>query len=374
MLNREGTERNYLHDEGEAYDDDGLDGVPNTGDFGEANGVYDLSPSLQKWYEKSPADLFAAMDNAQSKRLDVWMDAGVRDFLNTAQISNSLYATLARRMDAKVFNDFPSLPGLPEGESYAYFNADYSREAMGQLTYLRYGDPEICPGTDDIQGDGNHVGPDVVHRLYTLFSFMSARMPPEGRDRAFGGALGDLESPNGTISDFGFMSEFQSEVLGTTVPFGVLLPPDYFLSDAVDEDRRYPVLYFFHGQGMRAADLVTVGLALWGSMKESVRADRVLEGKTDLQRAIIIWVDGECHDDECFTGNFYTDFEGLPRDDRRFETAFYELARHVDTTYRTKQPRLVPAGEIPRGPRRPARVTCVPESPQHVFARCQRGD
>ena len=101
------------------------------------------------------------------------------------------------------------------------------------------------------------------------------------------------------------------------------------------------LLYFFHGQGQDAEGMVAAGLILWGFMKESSRPDRIAEGKTDLQRAIMVFVDGECHGDECYTGNFYADFEGLPRQDRNFESAFYELVRHVDATYRTKQPALV---------------------------------
>lgn len=340
-----GTELNFRVDDGEPWDDDGLDGVPATGDYGEGNGEYDLSPVLQRIFERSPARYFEAMPDSQVERLDVWLDAGIRDFLNTAQITNSLFASLKGRVnDARVFDDFESLPGVDPDLGYVYFDPDYSREAMGQIAYLRYGDPSVCPSTDDILGDGNHVGPDVVHRLYTLFSFLSARIPAEGRDRSIGGELVDLESPNGSLADFGFMSSYDSELLGREQPYGVLLPPDYYLPEKQDE--RYPVLYFFHGQGMSAESMVGAGLALWGSMKESARADRIDAGLTDLQRAIIIWVDGECRDDQCWTGTFYADFEGLPRDDRRFEQAFFELMRHVDETYRTKPPRMIPKSEL----------------------------
>ena len=60
----------------------------------------------------------------------------------------------------------------------------------------------------------------------------------------------------------------------------------------------------------------------------------------------IVWVDGDCYGDTCWTGNFYADFEGLPRDDRRFEQGFIELMGHVDATYRTKQPSLVKLSEL----------------------------
>lgn len=342
LTNPTGTEGNLRYDDGEIFDDDGLDGVPATVDFGEGNGIYDLNPQLARSFERSPARLFAAMDTEQATRLDVWMDSGIRDFINSAQITNALYSSLAARVDdARIYTGFENLPGIDPNEGYIYFDADYSREAMGQVAYLQYGDVEKCPDSDDILGDGNHVGPDVVDRMYTLFSFLSERMPKQGRDKSIGGDIADLESENGALTDFGFLESYESEALGRTVDYGVSLPPDYFLSDAVAEDRRYPVLYFFHGQGQDAQGMIAIGYLLFGAMKESAREDRYQDGITDFQRSIIVWVDGECKDDQCWTGNFYADFEGRARDDRQFEQAFLELVRVVEDRYRVKAPELV---------------------------------
>ncbi|HEY1101501.1 MAG TPA: hypothetical protein VGF99_21355, partial [Myxococcota bacterium] len=184
---------------------------------------------------------------------------------------------------------------------------------------------------------------DVASRIFTLFSFLSARMPAQGRDVAFGGDISAL-APSGRLSDFAFLTQYDSEVMQRPIEYGVLLPPDYFVEE--NADVRYPVLYFFHGQGMQASNLVSLGLALLGPMKESARADRQIDNVTDLQRAIIIWADGNCDGDACYTGNFYTDFKGLPRDDRRFEAGFYELARHVESTYRVKTPELIPLAQL----------------------------
>ena len=49
-----GTEGNASWDEGEAYEDHGLDGVPDTNDYGEGNGTYDISQGLAKILEVSP--------------------------------------------------------------------------------------------------------------------------------------------------------------------------------------------------------------------------------------------------------------------------------------------------------------------------------
>ena len=343
LTNPDGTEGNLKFDAGEHFDDDGLDGVPNTHDIGEGDGVYNVAKNVQRAFDRSPVKTFATMSDDQIKRLDIWMDAGIRDFLNTSQNENALFAAVKKRVpEAQAYEDFAHLPGITG--SYLYLDADYSRKSMGQVAYLRYGNPAVCPSSDDVLGSGNHVGPQVVDRLFTLFSFLSARMPAQGRDQGIGGNIEDMLSPNGKLGDFAFMTSYDSQVLGHEQPYGVMLPPDYFLPES--KDVHYPVLYFFHGQGMSAENMMATGLALWGPMKESARADRKSAGKTDLQRAVIIWVDGQCPPGVCWTGNFYADFEGAPRGDRNFEQAFYELARHVEQTSRIKAPEMVPLDQI----------------------------
>ena len=209
-----GTEHNGRLDDGEAFDDDGLDGVPGTSDFGEDNGVFDRSPTLDALAVDSPAALYKHVSSQQAARLDVWMDAGVRDHLNTAQVSNSLYAELVAKVPGAVdYNGFTELPVDPgytgSTEQFQYYIPDYSRDAMGQIAYLRYGDASICPDSDARNGDGNHVGTgDVASRIFTLFSFLSQRMPAQGRNVAFGGDLAGL-GPTGAFEDFAFMSGYE---------------------------------------------------------------------------------------------------------------------------------------------------------------------
>ena len=64
-----------------------------------------------------------------------------------------------------------------------------------------------------------------------------------------------------------------------------------------------------------------------------------------MQRSILVFPDGACLSDECWTGNFYADFEGQPRADRRYETALYEMMGVVEERYRTKKPGFYP--EVP---------------------------
>jgi hypothetical protein len=341
FTNPEGTEGNLKYDEGEPFEDNGLDGVPNTHDYGEGDGVFTQAPNIVRTLERSPRHQLETMSDAMVARLDIWFDAGIRDFLNTSQNENALWTAIEKRIpDSHSYTDFKNLPGITG--AYEYLNADYSRNAMGRATYLRYGDPSICPSSDAIQGTGNHVGPQVVDRLFTLFSFLSARMPAQGRNTSIGGTISGLGGPTGTLSDFAFMDSYDSKVLGHSQPYGVMLPPDYFVAPT----EHYPVVYFFHGQGMSAQNMSQTGLALWGPMKDSARTDRIAAGKTDLQRAIIVWVDGQCQPGDCWTGNFYADFEGTPRADRNFEQAFYELASIVEHKYRAKAPELIPLDHV----------------------------
>lgn len=335
--NPSGTEMNLQLDEGETFDDDGIDGVPGTMDFGEGNGVFDRSPRYERILSRSPTRLFANIDDAQLDRLDIWMDAGIRDFLNTAQASNALFAGLKDRIpDARVYNNYPNLPGV-EGR-YDWKDVDFSRDGMGQVAYLRYGDASVCPASDFQSGDGNHVGPDIISRFYTLFGFMSGRFPAEDRNTFVGNTLADLNGPTGGLVDFAFLTEFDSPALGRKQEYGVLLPADYYLKGR--EEQTYPVMYFFHGQGMEAADMVAAGALLLGGFYTSADPEKKFEGKTDFSRMIVIWADGNCQGPDCHTGNFYADFEGKPAANRQFEAGFLDLMRHVDATYRTKKPSL----------------------------------
>ena len=71
---------------------------------------------------------------------------------------------------------------------------------------------------------------EVVSRIFTLFSFLSARMPAQGRDVAYGGDLTSF-APSGNLNDFAFLTQYKSEALGRDVDYGVLLPPDYYLPE-----------------------------------------------------------------------------------------------------------------------------------------------
>jgi len=336
MDNPLGTEDNYRFDEGEPYEDHGLDGVAATGDYGEGDGLYSQNPNLSYALEQSPRRRLAELPDHVFDRLDWWMDAGLRDFINSAQITNQLFGILRQREpDSRAFDMESSVPGYDPNVNFWFLDIDYSPAAIGKNAYLRYGDLSFCPGVDEVWGSGNHVGPgdQVLERLYTLLTFGSYRMP-EGDFTFIEGDFDQLGGPTGGLGDFARLEYMHSEVLGREINYGLVLPPDYY----TNTEARYPVTYFMHGQGMSASDLVLSGVIFLINQKESFVPGRQI---SDWQKMIIVFLDGECRDEDCYTGNFYVNFRGLP-EGRQFEDGVIEVMQHIDATYRTKAPKVLP--------------------------------
>lgn len=341
LRNPTGTEANFRWDAGERFDDVGLDGVLDTMDHGEANGTHDENPNIVYAFSRSPRRLVERVDARMLDRLHVWVDAGIRDFLFSAQITNQFFGALMHRHDdARLFTDWRGLAAatMPPGEDYDPNVADLSAEAVGRHAYLRYGDPSICPGLDDVNGRGNHVGPakEILDRLLTSLAFASARL--EGGDFvSLPGALADQGGPTGSLDDYVQVKQFNSPALGRVQPYVVVLPPDYYATT----DRRYPVVYFLHGQGQKATDLAASALLFLGPQMTSQDRDRVRSRRADWQKMIIVFADGECQLGECHTGTFYVDFKGVDGRGARHGEAFFELMREVDATLRTKHPEML---------------------------------
>lgn len=343
LTNPAGKERNFRFDPGEPLLDFGLDGVEGTGDFGEGNGRFDLNPNLERAFSRSPRKRLEELDDRMLDRLHLWVDAGIRDFLHSAQISNQFFgALMRRRAGLRRFDDWAELAAAtqPEATRFDATVADFSEAKIGRHAYLRYGDPSVCPGVDAETGRGNHVGPawEVLNRLMSAMAFASARWP-DGDLRALPGSLAEQGSPNGDLSDFVLKESFPSVATGGDEPFVAILPPNYYADPAA----RYPVLYFLHGQGMKAEDLAASALLFLGPQMASEQPDR-RHRRSDWQKMIIVFADGQCQPGECHTGNFYVDFQGVDGAGTAHGEAFFELMRHVDQRFRTK-----PAAMRPRG-------------------------
>lgn len=349
VLNPLGTEGNFIHDEGEPFEDTGLDGVAGTGDFGEGNGRYDEGSTRQRMLDEDFRRRYLRLTDAQRLSLDVYADGGIRDVFNFGFSADMLMCGVrAKSPDGAgrflSFTDIPRADGQPwEDGNYAAYQADIA--ALGRNVFVRYGDPDAT--TAQIRsGEGDHVGTyaQVMGRMLTYFRWLSERWTP---------ALGEPQFEQGTGS--WEAKWYQSEALGGPRDFSIALPPGYDLPE--NAERRYPVLFLLHGYGMEPVDMQPVNVVLHDMMATGL-----------LHPFIVVYPSGKCcyvrddgardcrqHDDEgrsllthpdyraeCKRGSFFHDRIGIePGDSARYGTHVFELMDHVDRHYRVLEPRTV---------------------------------
>ncbi len=345
LRNPAGTEGNRRHDPGEPFEDTGIDGVLGKGckagttppagvsgcyDWGEGDGQFTESPATIRIYEHSAPYLWEQMTPAVRDRLDVYTDAGIRDFFNGHVSTNRFFSSLVGAGRTMRFVEgFPSLTGGTRDQDYDFQAVDW--RAMGRGVYIRYGNPDASPA-DIENGDGRHVGSalQILQRVQTMVAWMSARFP---------GGDYDIE----TLPNENFMrDQMFTTSSGRITPYAVFLPPGY--TDAKNAAKRYPVIYFLHGYGQDPNDLIDLS-ALFGNYMVN---PSIPEGKR-FQKFIIVYIDGRCRPggnhneasfdpaagDGCEQGTFYTDSVS---GQAKMETAFLELAEHIDRSFRTKLP------------------------------------
>jgi hypothetical protein len=337
LHNPAGRAGNHRYDDGEPFEDVGLDGLPDTGDHGEGDGLFTLSPGMERALADGPRAWFQRMDPRMSGRVDLWMDAGLRDFINSAQVTHQLFAAvLDRHPDSRLHAGFHGLSGRSRGSNYDFTHVDFSPASVGRNAFLLYGDPDVCPGSDVVNGTGNHAGPaeEVLDRLMTLFAFVDARMP--GGDRTYINSESTVDDHPDGFQAHVRMETYASTALGRDQEYGIVLPPGYHYPE--NAEKRYPVIYFLHGQGQSAENMLGSWPIFLGAMHQSSRTGEYTH--SDLQKLILVFADGKCRGDECHTGNFYSDFVGVNGGGGRFESAFLELMRHVDGSYRTRFPEV----------------------------------
>ncbi|MEC9464326.1 MAG: hypothetical protein VX834_00980 [Myxococcota bacterium] len=324
FTNPTGTENNYWFDEGETYLDYGLDGVANTGDFGEDSGEFERSPGWHHATQFDPHTLLEEIEPSALERLTIYIDAGIRDFLNTAIHSNRFFGRLEAMVGkdkAKAFNDFSSLAGA--NGVFDRFEPNY--EIIPQYSYVRYGDPNASPEVI-AAGDGNHVGTieQAIDRAMNAFS-LAQRIWPHADHTLVDNPFGDVR--------YADVDSYESQTLGRTQEFSYILPPGYH--DPDNADKRYPVVFFLHGQGQRHTDQLGYSLMTQSAMVESASPNVAKWGKF-----IIIYPNGRCQG-ACYSGNFWTNFVS-GKQEEKFHDDFYELVDVVDTKFRTLPAQTVP--------------------------------
>jgi hypothetical protein len=314
-----GTEGNHHWDNGEPYLDYGLDGVEGTAssvyDFGEGNGHYDFNLNVMRVASTGdPSSMVKNLSFEQLARLDFYMDAGVRDHLYFRWVTEAFAGVLqasGRPVDFR--HQFSSI--LEEGYDGAFDVKRIDWSNTGRDVMVIYGTPEESDN-HFFTGDGGHVGngAQVLWRFWAASSYVSNRWPNGNYDA--------VQSNHQMID-----TTYYSHILGHDMQYIIFLPPGY------DENKElsYPVLYFVHGIGMRPVDLTYSALFVGPWMKEGM-----------MQKFIMVFPNGRCNHQECFTGTFFANQKGRDKAPKRFEDSFVqELMPHIDKNYRTKAPEEV---------------------------------
>ncbi|RMH41354.1 MAG: hypothetical protein D6689_11335 [Deltaproteobacteria bacterium] len=334
-----GTEGNLDRDDGEPFEDVGLDGVagtcqqgdgPNCYDYGEGDGEWTRNPNQAMWLETDAAYMLGQMTAQQRARINIWADAGIRDFLNNAVTNNMGAAQMiaAYGLPMRIYDGFAPLAGAPNDAVYDFAKVDWS--SIPANGYVRYGDPDA---TEDqiLAGDGRHVGTalQLVNRITTMFYWLQAQWPGGDRRPASAGQI---------LEDLSFVSP----TTGRETPYSLFLPPGY--DD--NPDLTYPVVYFLHGYGQSPEDLV-----LASALFENYMTNPDWPEAQRFQKLIIVYVDGLCRPkrngvpvdpdgDGCERGTWYTDAPlGGPA---QMETHLFELIDYIEAHYRTRPPEVLP--------------------------------
>ncbi|MFO0727031.1 MAG: hypothetical protein U1E65_24840 [Myxococcota bacterium] len=331
--NPKGKNGNWLYDEGEPFEDNGLDGVPNTHDYGEGNGKFDYNPNVENYWEKNTRRRIEQMPEGQLNRLSIWADSGIRDFLMSAAGTNWMFGALQGRVGKGLAKDYVNFPALaPQQEEFDFLTIDYSPAGVGKHVYVRYGDPNASE--EEIQrGDGHHVGtpPQLLNRFLTSMTFIQSRMRDVDRS-----AIDNI----GNITELIQPKTFFSAALNDTRKYGIVFPPGY--DDPKNKDRRYPVMYFMHGQGQESSDLLASAILFFGYMAGSTEPETVRRGESDWAKFILVFPDSTCREGECSSGNFNTNHKGINNDGPKYMDSILELIAHVEQNYRTAIPVEVP--------------------------------
>jgi hypothetical protein len=344
LWNPNGLENNWRHDDGEPYEDVGIDGVPMaTGgcaamagmagcyDYGEGNGKFDYNPGQLNWRAHDPRTLVESLSTAQLQRLDVYYDAGIRDFFNAQVSSNSLLAAIQQKgIGVRGFDGFPILNQLPLSAEQRVDLPKLDWSSYGRGMYVRYGDPDASDIVVESTGDGRHVGSalQAVHRAQALLFFLARTWP--GGDKK-------IPPPDSTPAQ---KDEVFVSSNGRMSPYTVVVPPGY--DQAENANSRYPVIYFMHGYGMEPDGLGAISGVLRNAMLDDSRPEA-----ERMQKFILVFVDANCRPggeirnggplptegDLCETGAFYTEH---PDGTYKGETILQELEAHIDQSYRTK--------------------------------------
>lgn len=287
-----GTEGNFLYEEGEVYEDLGLDGVacPVKGacefDYGEGNSKFDYNPNLKNMLEFDPYLNVMKMSDEQLLSLNIWMDGGIRDLFNFVIMGDNLYAALADRLNplgvnTGTYQDFTAITTslLDRPANFDYFKVNYPM--LGHASMMRYGSYDA---SDELVlgGNGRHVDEgQMLKRVITFYAYADSVFPN-----------GDYEVKSMDVGGSTETRGFYSEALGRDDKFVIALPPGYYDYNQNGPDngpdtctKRYPIIYFGHGYGMDPEGMAATTLILGTYMANG-----------QIQKIISVFTNGRCYD------------------------------------------------------------------------------
>jgi hypothetical protein len=355
LTNPSGTEGDWKWEKGEPFDDYGLDGVPNTHDYGEGNGKYDDSPDRQNWFSWDFRTNYLSWSEAERKSIDVYAEGGYRDVFNFG-LSADMMTSGVRQMEPKDsgrFLNFTDLPPLPSAANWAngYDGTQVDWDKAGRNIYLRYGDPNATE-QEIREGEGDHVGTpgEAANRTLTFVSWAShvwekVLGPPEPINGAF--ALVEEDPPLQTLG-------------GARRNFVVMTPPGY--DDPANANVRYPVVTMGHGYGMDPDGMAATGIVFAAFMQSGNIRPMIMIFPSG--KCCFTYKDGtrDCREQnengdldgqagwtkECLTGNFYVNRQGFTGLDKTaYADSLFETLDYVDAHYRTLKPVTIPLSEVP---------------------------
>ena len=287
---------------------------------------------------QDPGELIARMPFEKLKRLNIYMDAGIRDLFNFHVSTLLLYSSIRARYpnpkDVQLIDRFISL--MPEGSKvFDPLKVDWSTK--GKHIYVRYGNPLATP--EEIKkGDGDHVhGGRIVDRILNFFYFATHHLPIKDMNPA----PIDRSKGEGSPKDY----VYSSSALGKKHIYTILLPPGFYARKNV----RYPVAYLGHGYGMSGPDL---GQVLSFFM--------VLMSQGYLAKMILVSIHGKCEQwlpvdgqkgkykkspfPHCRKGTFFINGKGMKNNGAPMEDVFFEIVNEVENKLgaRILQPQELP--------------------------------
>ncbi|MGZ3418279.1 MAG: hypothetical protein ACXVEF_03055 [Polyangiales bacterium] len=348
-----GTEGNNVYDEGEPFEDVGLDGVACPSgetckfDVGEGNGKFDMSAGLQSFFARDGRMQIEgypfAKDPAGGKwtddaldQLDYYSDGGIRDIFNWGDVGyHYMGAFNAKQRPAVYYNDWEYFPNVKIDSCPSKHNSDcfdpkeVDWKSLPKSVYLRYGDIDASNALVK-RGDGQHVGytDQVFRRIQTGLYYVGSRWPDADKKYAEDPpevAGGPCHGETGNSCTYHF-----ADSSGRDGPVTVILPPGYRAPE--NKDVKYPVVYFLHGYGQTPEDLQAFVLLVSPFMGQGLSSRA-----TRLEKMILVFVDGRCRGDaknpECVQGTFYVD--SVRKDGPQMDKYFLDLMKHIDGTYRT---------------------------------------